>query len=356
MGVHQPSGYPGRAFTFLAAAALLRWPERWYIGAGLAVVAFFTKQTMVSLPIAAMMWLWFRGHRGGAIGFGGLWAGTVGVLVYGINTATSGAFLLNVFYAHLNPTNGFDVALKASLLLPLNSWFVVALALGQLIVEFRRRSLSLIGANWIVSVLVLVYTSRGTGAAQNYFIEPSAVASVLAAPFLSTLLNWIRAGEGRHLALSFLLAVAATIWGVEVWLYWRQGGEILSEHPVSVPEIARAERIWSEEPSLVVFAGKPLLIFDPLSLSQMVSADHFDASLLVSMVRSRSLDLILVRGDAHYPRYLNGQIKWPQAVLTAISQFYRVSAVRGPYWLYVPVVPQPRRDERSVPAAESPAS
>jgi len=133
-----------------------------------------------------------------------------------------------------------------------------------------------------------------------------------------------------------MLALGAVVWGVGVWLYWHEGGEVLSRRTVNIPEIEKAERIWSEEPSHAVFAGKPLLISDPFLFSGMVSANHFDESKLVSLVRSRYLDLIVMRGDARRPRYLNGQIKWPPGVLSAISEYYRVQGVRGPYWLYVP--------------------
>jgi hypothetical protein len=107
-----------------------------------------------------------------------------------------------------------------------------------------------------------------------------------------------------------------------------------------VPEIARAERIWAEEPSLIVFAGKPLLVSDPFLLSQMWEAGHYDTTALVDRVRLRYFDLIIVRGDVRQPRFLNGQMKWPQPVLKAIAEFYQRQGTRGPYWLYVPDGPR----------------
>jgi hypothetical protein len=181
---------------------------------------------------------------------------------------------------------------------------------------------------------VLFYTLRGRGAAENYFIEPSALTCILSGATLSRLLQPNKAVMTRA-GLAGLI-VALIVWGWQTWGYWREGGELELDRPIQIPEIAQAERIWAEEPSFVVFAGKPLLVSDPFLLSQMTEAGHYDASGLVDRVRSRYFDLIIVRGDVRQPRFLNGQMKWPESVLKSIPEFYRRQGVRGPYWLYVP--------------------
>jgi hypothetical protein len=187
---------------------------------------------------------------------------------------------------------------------------------------------------WLVSLAVLFYTLRGRGAAENYFIEPSALTCILAGATLSHVLQPSKATMTRF-GLGGLI-VALTVWGWQTLGYWREGGELELDRPIRVPEIAQAERIWAEEPSLIVFAGKPLLVSDPFLLSQMTEAGHYDVSGLVDRVRSRYFDLIIVRGDVRQPRFLNGQMKWPESVLKSIAEFYRRQEVRGPYWLYVP--------------------
>ena len=161
--------------SLTAAWLALHRPDRPIVAAVVAVTAFFAKQTSIAVPAAITLWLWFTGRRPQAISFVATWLGCFVPIVLVINGATQGNFLLNVFYAHLNPTNGFDVALRSMLDLPLYAWPALILAGVQLISELRRRQLGLLSVYWLVSLGVLFYTLRGRGAAENYFIEPSAL-------------------------------------------------------------------------------------------------------------------------------------------------------------------------------------
>jgi hypothetical protein len=320
--------------SLISAWLALRWPDRAGPAALVAVIAFFTKQTSIAVPAAITVWLWFSGRRRQAIIFVATWLACFAPTVLAINGLTQGNFLLNVFYAHLNPTNGFDAALGAIVELPVYVWPALIPAIASLAIQLRQRRPGLISVYWLVSLGVLFYTLRGRGAAENYFIEPSALTCILAAPALSQLLRPTVTIRGRAALIGLIGALG--VWGWQMWGYWREGGELELERPTQVPEIARAERIWAEEPSLIVFSGKPLLVSDPFLLSQMAEAGHYDTSLLVDRVRSRYFDLIIVRGDVRQPRFLNGQIKWPPAVLKTVAEFYRRQETRGPYWLYVP--------------------
>jgi hypothetical protein len=324
--------------SLTAAWVALRWPDRPIVAAVVAVTAFFTKQTSIAVPAAITLWLWFSGRRRQAITFVGGWLACFVPVVVVLNWLTEGNFLLNVFYAHLNPTNGFDAALRTILDLPLYAWPVLLLAIATVATELRNRRLGLMSVYWLVSLAVLFYTLRGRGAAENYFIEPSALTCILAAATLYRLHRPDSPGASKVALVT--ITAALSVWAWQTWGYWREGGELELERPTQVPEIARAERIWAEEPSLVVFAGKPLLVSDPFLLSQMWEAGHYDTALLVDRVRSRYFDLIIVRGDVRQPRFLNGQMKWPEPVLKAIAEFYQRQGTRGPYWLYVPDRPR----------------
>jgi hypothetical protein len=324
--------------SLIAAWIALRWPQWSSVAAIVAVVAFFTKQTSIAVPAAITLWLWFGGNRRSAITFVATWLACVVPTVFALNALTNGNFLLNVFYAHLNPTNGFDAALRTILDLPTFAWPMLLLAALSVAFELRQRKLGLSSIYWLIALAVLLYSLRGRGAAENYFIETSALTCILAASILSKVL---RPASGV-IAVAPMLAVSAAlaIWGWQMWGYWREGGELELDRPTEVPEIAHAERIWAEEPSLVVFAGKPLLVSDPFLLSQMTEAGHFDPTFLADRVRARYFDLILVRGDVRQPRYLNGQLKWPEPVLKAVAEFYQRQGTRGPYWVYVPDRPR----------------
>lgn len=326
--------------SMMAAAVLARTSSLVPLAATIAVVAFFTKQTAIALPVAATLWLALNGRRRDAVVFVGTWVSLALLIGAPLQAVTGGLFLENVFLAHLNPTNGFESAARTILELPLHTWPMLALATSAVIFEARQRALGLFSIYWLVALGVLFYTLRGRGAAENYFIEPSALTCILGSIALARINTWQSTAPWRTLAFSMMVTIAYAAWGWHTWQYWRVGGELSLDHPVQVPEIARAERIWAEEPSLVVFAGKPLLVSDPFLLSQMTEAGRYDPSFLVNQIRARQFDLILVRGDARQPRSLNGQLKWPEGALKAVAEFYQPRGTRGPYWVYRPDRPR----------------
>src|SRR5579863_1063563 len=77
--------------------------ERTLLWAGaFALLAFFTKQTMLACPAAIFVLLWFHRRRT-ALQFGLGLAAAATVLVLAINTASSGRFLSSTVLANMNP-------------------------------------------------------------------------------------------------------------------------------------------------------------------------------------------------------------------------------------------------------------
>jgi len=101
--------------SLLGALILLRAPGGVYAAAVLAVLAFFTKQTMVAFPVASVIWLWLEGRRRDASLFVAIWGGLVAGVFVALHIASGGVYELNTVLAHLNPTNGFDAAARAFL-------------------------------------------------------------------------------------------------------------------------------------------------------------------------------------------------------------------------------------------------
>jgi hypothetical protein len=70
--------------------------------AGFALLAFFTKQTMLACPAAIFVLLWFQRRRT-AIQFGAGLTATVAILALSINAALGGRFFSDTVFANLNP-------------------------------------------------------------------------------------------------------------------------------------------------------------------------------------------------------------------------------------------------------------
>ena len=70
--------------------------------AGFALIAFFTKQTMLACPAAIFVLLWFDRRRT-ALQFGAGMAALAAVLVFSLNLATDGRFISNTVFANMQP-------------------------------------------------------------------------------------------------------------------------------------------------------------------------------------------------------------------------------------------------------------
>ncbi|MFN0073898.1 MAG: hypothetical protein ACKVVP_20655 [Chloroflexota bacterium] len=329
------------AMTLLAAWLLQRRPDAPAVAAAVSVIAFFTKQTMVSFPLAAVIWLVLSGRRVSALVFATTW-GIVALSGFLIGQAvTDGNLVLNTVVAHLNPTNGFDVAIRAFLEFPKHVWLPIGLAIVGLVSRVvSTRTMSLTGWYWLIAVAFALYTLRGRGASTNYFLEPAALACVLAAGGFEVMSRAFGASGIRFRFVMASTLAAVTVWAMISVQYWGSGGEVVSENPVIIPEVINAERILSEEPSFIVLAGKPLLVTEGFAFSQMAEAGRYDPSEVVRLIKRHYFDLIIIRGDARSPRSINGQLKWAPAILREVADSYVVRRNRGGFWLYVPDRPR----------------
>lgn len=89
------------AFYLYSRHAILG--ENTLIWAGVcAVLAFFTKQTMLACPAAICVALWFT-NRKAAVKFGGGCLAAVAVIAVSLNALLGGRFLADTFRANLNP-------------------------------------------------------------------------------------------------------------------------------------------------------------------------------------------------------------------------------------------------------------
>ena len=328
---------PALALSLLAALLLLRRPEQVAPAAAVAALAFLTKQTMIALPVAAVIWLWWEGRRAGAGRFAGTWLGLVLGSFLLLHLLTDGRHELNVVLAQLNPTNGLEVTLRGFLPLPNQAWLPVGLAMGALMSEMlRRRRLGLLGCYWLVALGVALFTLRGRGSNVNYLIESAALACALAAVAVDQLGRRLDSTPRLGRLGVTLLTAATLIWGVQTGQYWRERGGVDPGQRAPIQEIVEAQSVIAEESLFVVLAGKPVLLSDPFQLSQLTSAGRWDPADLIQRIKRDEFDLIVLQGDVRQPRFAKRQPFWPEAVRQAIKDQYVPAGRVGIFWLYKP--------------------
>jgi hypothetical protein len=246
-----------------------------------------------------------------------------------------------------------EFALQRFMHLPQLGWLPVGLAVVAVVAEaVRDRQLGLASTYWIVAIAVALFTVRGSGADVNYLIESAALACILASTSIDRLWR-LDGARGWRASGAVLLAGATLAWGSSVWQEWQtwkgapeQIGHWSYRAPLdrSLPlhEVAQADSVLAEEPTMVLLAGKRVVVSDPYHLSMLESAGRFDPTELAELIRRGTFDLIVLQGDARRRRGWAVPF-WPEKVRQAIRDHYVLTSRNDIFWLYAPAAQPARR-------------
>jgi hypothetical protein len=334
---------PAILLSLAAGWVFLRSPRLTWLAGGLTALALLTKLTAISMPVSIMLLLVLTRRFRQAVVFGGAAAATFAVLAGGTLALSHGEAFGHTIIANANPLLPMQHAVSVFTRLPTMAWFPGAVATAGMVALIVTRRLKLSAIYWLATLGVGLYTLRGRGGDVNYLIEAGAATCWLGAHGLHAIWRRLRAGQPRFVVLSVLVTAAALIWGVRTFNFWRTDGGVNTDRRLPMDEIAAVESVLAEEPTMVLLAGKPLLVSDPFNLSQLQTAGSFDPAGLVQRIRDHEYDLVVMRGDARQTRYINGQPKWPEPVRRAIADYYVLSKRVDLYWLYVPDTRPPSR-------------
>jgi len=352
---------PAVALSLLVLLLLVVRPRQPWLAAVVAILALFTKQTAVALPVAATLWLLLSRRWRDAAVFVGTWIVLTAGAVALLNFATGGAYVLNTVLAHLNtPKNGFDLALRDFLPLLSDDWLPLGLGVAAVLLPTVRGRAALPSLYLGASLALALYSLRNTGGDVNYLIEPAAAACIPAA----LALDWLwRAGDRLPLSLArgrdvgaadvraaqrsggggFLLSLAgsilagaAVVWAAGLWDFWRLDGGVDPTGRLPLAEIASAETVLSEEPLAVLLAGRPLVVSDTFHLSMLTTGEFFDPLELERRIKRNEFDLIVMRSDVRAARWWKRQLLLPETIRLAIKDTYVPAGRVGMFWLYRP--------------------
>ncbi len=134
----------------------------------LAVLAFFTKQTMVACPVAIFLLLWFH-RRKVAVKFAFAVGGAALLIAMSLNAALGGRFLTNTVLANLNPYSADKLLeqLRYALFVAGPLLLIVAAAMPSGLRTRGRALFAYLGT----AVTVFAVTAPKVGSDLNYQIE-----------------------------------------------------------------------------------------------------------------------------------------------------------------------------------------
>ncbi len=156
------------AFYFYSRYALLG--ENTLIWAGVcALLAFFTKQTMLACPAAVFVLLFFSRHKMAAVKFALSCLAVASIVVFSLDAALGGRFLADTVRANLNPYSIRKLLLHLRFTLLVAGPLVLVIALGA------RQAIRKTGAAPFVylglAALVFLGSAPKTGSDLNYQLE-----------------------------------------------------------------------------------------------------------------------------------------------------------------------------------------
>jgi hypothetical protein len=328
--------------------------ERWQHVAGVfLVLALFTKETMLSAPLACLTFGLLVDRRR-AIRFG---AGAALLLAAGAmsaNTVTHGGFLTHILTYNRNPFS-WKIAAEVVYSHLRTSWAAVAIAAAAFLAIWNsvaigrlgwkrvleRRAASPYGRAVILAGLNcafatgLMATAGKMGTNYNHFLAWDISTGLLSGLFLYRLLaTWtVRRDYGRATAWVYAVLLFGLLLPSTDLLHGFTSGLDAPESSPGDDEVLQFIRqspgpVFSENLLLLTQADQPVTV-EPATLTYLALAGHWDEQPYVALFARQYFSLI-VAYDIH-----SDQIYTP-AVTSAIESDYALRRRIGPYSLYYP--------------------
>jgi hypothetical protein len=297
--------------------------RRWYLSVPFFVAALFCKSALVSGPLACFLYAVFRKEIRKAWWFA---AGNITLGAFAFLWAqreTRGWFAFHTLWASAgHPFSLSDAATWVQGELE-GDYFLAVLALALAYFLRFRPEVSLPLTYLGVSFLTCLATGK-MGAYTNYFLEWQAALCLCA----GVAYHFLRAQSDSR-SLVYALVPATLVAMVVICLSTPNlepsndsGCPLAYDYVRNYP----GARILSENLGAVVTAGKSSPVFEPFLWTREVVDEGWPDTEIVNLIHSRQIDLIVLALPA---RRRTLQERWPNSVVEAIEQNYRLVQVFG---------------------------
>lgn len=347
-------------FLSLAAMAIYLWRRHWgwqLAAVTIFVLAGFTKQALITIPLACLLLEFFLNWRRMLAGCA--WgAALAAVPLIVMQYRTHGGFLLNLIYYNVNPMEfaGAKVILSSLFHSP---WILVALAVPATVITgmrlFRRRAcglawwrrrceesallrtLLLITVHIAISLVLLPVAVAKRGASTNYVLPLILTLS----PFAG-IVAWrvfADARTSRHCNFALLCSFSLILLACQPMLY--AAPRILSRGGEGDREKYAAERralidmvrstpgtVYSEDILLLLQAGKDVFA-EPAIITLLTAAARWDERPFLDMLARQAFPLILATD-------LDDRVRFSPAVARLIRANYEKDAQMDGLGVYHP--------------------
>ncbi|MFH1676278.1 MAG: glycosyltransferase family 39 protein [bacterium] len=327
------------------------------LSAILFACAVFTKQSLLSAPIAVLIYAFLSRDRRKFI-FILLFVAFVGV-TYGISgILTGGGIFLHLFkytaneYFLLRFTSGLGAYIKSTWILQVIA--LISFFMPGALAGYRRIFI----AYYILAHLTLV-TYGFEGSDTNYFIEPL-IASIFLAGFafdsLSRIPHKLQSAKGlpkpeniAPILLIALIIVSGFINSNDFRVHRINGDRLQSGLGLLRLATSAPGDILCEDASFTLLAGKKV-IFQPYIMSLLYKKGKWDQSEFVQSIRDKKYSLIMLRVNLNTPKNTEnaslgyeaaGFDRWTDEMEDAVRENYTIYdaydvGISNPWFAYIP--------------------
>jgi hypothetical protein len=306
----------------------------------LFVLALYTKHSFFAAPAAAFAYLWLRDRAGALRLLGTLLALGGGAFIV-LDSATAGAFYLDLVTANVNP---FDFANLTGQIRDFAVTFAVMLGLALVAAVVRVSQVLRTGPGvtaamtrlsawdfYLPAALATVALAGKVGAWENYFFEPLFTVCLFAGLGAS----WLK---GRSDAWSALLPAALLLQAGLMFHTPEVAAHMMAEDAVAnqrlAPIVAGTRgAVLSEDMGLLVTNGKEIPFFG-FEYTQLARMGLWDQSWELGMLRDRQFPLVILEaGTRENPDRYH---RFTRQFLSELDRNYALTESIGRYRLYRP--------------------
>jgi len=330
----------GIPITLLGVYMVLRWEKSkkllWSIP--IFALAIFTKQSLISAPIAVSIYLLLKNRKLGIqfiIGLGVL----VSVLVVILEVTTNGYFLKSILESVSSPHSlySWEQVAKFTLFYGVSP-IILALSLVYLVI--KKREPGLLGIYFLISLVVLIYSASKAGAWVHYSLELVAVGSILLGLLLSELYSKTTSRKGINVFCSVLIVIIFFGFTNIGYMNYRPYGDSGSTYSKLSQYIkSTTGPILADDETLLMVNGRDP-VWEPTSLVQCgLSKRGWNQSPIIDNLESRTYPLVImefnISSDWQNSSMFEKQRITPE-IATSIMSNYKLEDTVGRYWVYVP--------------------
>jgi 4-amino-4-deoxy-L-arabinose transferase-like glycosyltransferase len=295
----------------------------------LFILAFYTKQSMVAAPIAAMIYLLMKDKKQAGVLALGYLVGIIAIFLIG-NAITKGQFYNHLILYNMNPFSWFTVWLYAKNLIYFYPIFLILI----LFTLFNRKTNLLFSFYFIFSVIIAISCGK-LGSAVNYLLELMAAGSIL----FGFALNQFRISDfgfriSKPLIINFFI-ILQLVWIYHV-PYKLEYGETPTQrdwfYAKETEKYIQQTQGWilSDDVAMLIRNQKPVF-FQPFIMSTLARQKLWDQTPVVIDLNQQKFELLILYFNASHNPDLE---RYTEEMLNAIRTNYHPVDHLGKYWVY----------------------